>query len=203
MAIFSTFVAADMLGDDPFRILADPAVVAAIGPEFGPVVTGDGAFAVQGRPGAALDLLVFPAGGTGSIPATLVLDDLALGAAGYAVLAGTGDPFLFFQGLLAGDDTVFGSDAADTLLGFAGNDVVDGGGGDDNLNGNTGADTVRGGAGSDFARGGMDNDTVLGDDGDDFHLNGNLGDDLVFGGSGNDHVFGGQGNDTLLGLKRL
>ena len=48
-----------------------------------------------------------------------------------------------------GNDTIYGSNDAESLAGGAGDDVIFGGGGDDILTGGTGNDTLYGGAGSD------------------------------------------------------
>lgn len=81
---------------------------------------------------------------------------------------------------LEGDDSIFGSTAAD------------------NINGNQGSDSLYGALGDDYLRGGRDNDYLDGEDGNDI-VNGNKGEDFVIGGAGNDTVRGGQDADLLVG----
>ncbi|MCZ0960606.1 M10 family metallopeptidase C-terminal domain-containing protein [Paracoccus benzoatiresistens] len=111
---------------------------------------------------------------------------------------------------------VFGSDAADRLLGAGGPDAIHGGAGNDTVSAGAGADTVHGQAGHDLLRGaaGNDhllgqggNDTLFGDEGNDSlqaHdgndlLHGGLAGDTLRGGSGNDLLYGGAGADRLYG----
>lgn len=72
--------------------------------------------------------------------------------------------------LLAGADTIFGSNYADYLLGYDGNDV---------LFGNAGADTLDGGAGNDNLNGGTGADTMIGGTGNDTYVVDNIGDKVV------------------------
>ncbi|WP_268750508.1 calcium-binding protein, partial [Paracidovorax avenae] len=65
-----------------------------------------------------------------------------------------------------------------------------GGDGNDSIVGTNQADTMRGGAGNDDLRGGAGNDTLLGEDGND-GLYGEAGDDVLDGGAGNDFLDGG------------
>ena len=90
---------------------------------------------------------------------------------------------------LAGDDFVFG---------LEGDDIVYGNQGQDNVNGNEGDDIVYGGQGNDTVRGGQGNDVVSGDLGDD-QLFGDKGEDFLVGGAGNDNISGGEGGDFLAG----
>ncbi|MCW5616416.1 MAG: cadherin-like domain-containing protein, partial [Rhodocyclaceae bacterium] len=87
------------------------------------------------------------------------------------------------------DNTIVGSDSADTLTGTAGNDRLVGLDGNDILNGGTGNDILEGGDG---------NDTLVGGAGHD-HLVGGAGSDLLDGGDGNDILSGGAGEDQLTG----
>ena len=87
------------------------------------------------------------------------------------------------------DNTIVGSDSADTLTGTAGNDRLVGLDGNDILNGGTGNDILEGGDG---------NDTLVGGAGHD-HLVGGAGSDLLDGGDGNDILSGGAGADQLTG----
>lgn len=118
--------------------------------------------------------------------------------------------------ILAGGDSMVGSQVFDRIYGYGGNDTIDAGAGDDFLrggdgadsilggagfddtHGNIGADTIYGGAGPDWVVGGQDNDLLSGDDGDDV-VYANLGNDTASGGLGVDWVRGGQGNDSLSG----
>ena len=75
------------------------------------------------------------------------------------------------------DNTIVGSDSADTLTGTAGNDRLVGLDGNDILNGGTGNDILEGGDG---------NDTLVGGAGHD-HLVGGAGSDLLDGGDGKRH----------------
>lgn len=115
-----------------------------------------------------------------------------------------------------GDDTLTGSDDADTILGGEGLDVISGnngndtlmggddadsisgGNGDDTIDGNNGNDTVLGDAGDDSLLGSFGNDMMVGDVGDDT-LNGGFGDDLLNGMSGDDSLLGSNGNDRIAG----
>ncbi|MDZ7858765.1 calcium-binding protein [Sphaerotilus sp.] len=108
-----------------------------------------------------------------------------------------------------GDQSVTGSDSANTITGNAGHNLIDGGAGDDtliggdgndSLLGNTGADSMLGGAGDDFYRVGQSGDEVIesasaGTDTVEAHINFTLGanvEHLVMGGIGN---LEGTGND--------
>ena len=111
-----------------------------------------------------------------------------------------------------GNDTIYGQDDDDTLLGGDGNDVLDGGLDNDSLLGEAGTDSLVGGHGDDVLDGGADNDTLFGGDGSDTLLGGTGDDvldgdnafstgaaDLISGGDGNDEIIGDVGNDTLSG----
>lgn len=98
-----------------------------------------------------------------------------------------------FQG-----ETVNGTGADNTLIGFEG---------DDTINGLSGHDSILGGGGDDSLDGGGGNDTIGGGQGDDT-LNGNLGNDSMAGGVGNDTYIinsftdvvveaAGEGTDTV------
>jgi len=115
-----------------------------------------------------------------------------------------------------GQETLNGSNDADTIMGgginewikgLAGNDIIFGMGGDDNIDGGADNDLLFGNEGSDFIGGdtgndticaGKDNDAVFGSEGDDY-LRGDIGNDIVAGGDGNDSIFGGKDEDILLG----
>ena len=134
-------------------------------------------------------------------------------ADGFYLLSDEADNFTISPGLLddlpngllalAGDDTVTGSEASDTVNGNSGNDILFLGGGDDRvwggkdndnisgdegndiINGNLGIDGVFGGAGSDTLRGGKEADVISGEAGDDW-ISGDLGADVLIGGDGSD-----------------
>jgi outer membrane protein OmpA-like peptidoglycan-associated protein len=97
--------------------------------------------------------------------------------------AGSGDEVTGFEFVRtgAGNDTLTGSAANETLVAGDGNNTLSGGGGDDVLVGGPGNDTLNGGSG---------NDT----------LTGGLGDDTLDGGDGTDAFYAGAGNDTLTAL---
>jgi Ca2+-binding RTX toxin-like protein len=67
----------------------------------------------------------------------------------------------------AGDDTLFGSVVAESLVGNGGNDSLAGQGGNDVLLGGTGNDTLVGDAGNDLLRGGLGRDFLIGGAGKD------------------------------------
>ncbi|WP_316015344.1 Hint domain-containing protein [Roseobacter sp. HKCCA0434] len=89
----------------------------------------------------------------------------------------------------SGNDTVTGSNQADTIFGGAGNDSLSGQGGNDRIAGDAGNDSLSGGDGSDTIWGGIGNDTISG---------GNAADTL-YGGAGTDTITGGEGNDLIEG----
>ncbi len=107
----------------------------------------------------------------------------------------------------AGNDTVFGEDDNDTILGGAGNDLIDAGIDDDSVDGGDGVDVILGDQGDDTLDGGGDTDLILGGVGDDEIdggegddiLDGEDGDDLIDGGAGDDIAFGEAGEDTITG----
>ncbi|MFP5077281.1 calcium-binding protein [Rhizobium sp. YIM 134829] len=148
--------------------------------------------------------------------AKIVASDL-----GDAVLAGKDS--LFLSLVLAGNDTVNGTQFADVLLGRAGNDTLKGNAGNDMLAGGIGADKLMGGAGSDtalysFATAGVTANLAKATlntgeaKGDTFSsienltgskfadkLYGNSGDNVLTGGAGDDLLDAGAGNDLLIG----
>ena len=87
----------------------------------------------------------------------------------------------------AGNDSLFGRQGNDTLIGLAGNDSLDGGDGNDILNAGAGNDTLDGGDGNDILNAGAGNDTLDGGDGNDV-LEGGQGADILGGGAGVDAV---------------
>ena len=133
-------------------------------------------------------------------------------------------PVLAFGG--AGDDSLEGGKADDSLDGGAGNDILIGHGGADSLSsganndviygdaspddmglcvagndtihGDGGNDLIFGDLGGDSIDGGAGNDMIFGQDGDDV-LRGGSGEDRISGGLGGDRMFGDAGNDALVG----
>ncbi|MEO0851894.1 MAG: calcium-binding protein [Cyanobacteria bacterium J06648_11] len=113
---------------------------------------------------------------------------------------------------LDGNDTIIGTDFADSIqadcgddivLGRGGNDAIAGGPGADEINGSAGDDIINGNSGNDRTpsggglRGGAGNDRILGGRGDD-NLFGDNDDDELIGGLGNDRLSGGPGIDTYV-----
>ncbi|MBB3938255.1 calcium-binding protein [Aureimonas phyllosphaerae] len=112
-------------------------------------------------------------------------------------------------GTPAGPSEIFGTEAADYLVGRDGqtDDRITGNGGDDQifgnqgndvLFGNMGRDNVYGGRGVDAVYGGKDDDQVFGDLDND-RVYGDLGNDTIRGGQGDDEVRGGRDNDMVMG----
>ena len=112
----------------------------------------------------------------------------------------------------AGNDTIVGNVAANTIRAGLGADSIDSADGDDaiwaegghdSIDSGIGADTVYGGSGNDTVAGGNGRDVVYLEDGDDVFedndQNDTWGRDLVYGGAGNDSIVGGGGQDTLHG----
>lgn len=67
---------------------------------------------------------------------------------------------------LSGNDTVYGSEYADKLLGYKGNDFIQSNAGDDYINGGVGKDVMKGGTGSDYYVVDNKNDIVIEYDGE-------------------------------------
>lgn len=86
------------------------------------------------------------------------------------------------------DETIYGNDGANTIIGTALNDQIDGKGGNDRLEGGDGHDDIIGGSGNDLIKGGNCYDT----------LEGGTGDDRIFGEAGGD-VISGLGYDVMSG----
>jgi Ca2+-binding RTX toxin-like protein len=78
----------------------------------------------------------------------------------------------------AGNDTIYGNDAANSLAGGNGADGIVGRGGNDYLAGHEGNDFLEGGPGTNYVAAGADNDTLVGVGGSDI-LEGASGRDLV------------------------
>lgn len=99
---------------------------------------------------------------------------------------------------LAGDVTVFGRGASDTLDGGNGKDSLRGDGQNDSLlAGEGGNDELLGGGGYDTLGGGIGNDELCGQSGSDV-LTGAAGNDTLHGGFGDDTLNGGQGADMFI-----
>ncbi|MBX7147412.1 MAG: hypothetical protein K1X44_08945 [Alphaproteobacteria bacterium] len=110
-----------------------------------------------------------------------------------------------------GDDFLVGGDLDDELNGGTGNDVLVGLNGDDKIIGDDGNDTLYGYEGDDQMWGEEGNDTLKGGDGDDY-VDGGGGYNTMYGGKGNDHLvtaagwsytqdntmYGEDGNDRII-----
>ena len=97
-----------------------------------------------------------------------------------------------------GDDTVIGSQFADSIDGGWGDDLINGRSGDDTLQGGHGSDRLFGGAGRDRIEGGLGEDLLRGNAGIDL-LDGGTEGDRLFGGPSRDALLGGEGDDTIRG----
>ena len=115
---------------------------------------------------------------------------------------GTGDTFLSIERfILSGFNDYFRADQSFTA-GFE----ADGGAGNDRIYATGFADTLLGGAGNDDLRGGEGDDVVRGSEGDDLihgdggrdAMYGDAGDDLIYAGTNNDLIDGGEGLDTVM-----
>ncbi|MBX2865698.1 MAG: CHRD domain-containing protein [Leptolyngbyaceae cyanobacterium MAG.088] len=95
-------------------------------------------------------------------------------------------------------DTIFGTDAADDIVGGPGDQIIFAKGGDDTLRGGPGNDEIFGENGDDVIRDGVGDDTLKGGAGND-DLDSGAGNDLLKGEAGDDKLFGGQDDDTLKG----
>jgi Ca2+-binding RTX toxin-like protein len=110
-----------------------------------------------------------------------------------------------------GDDTAYGEDGNDILIGNAGADHLYGENGDDTLYGGTLPDFLDGGEGNDEIHGGDDLDVLIGSGGNDRlygegaadELQGGSGDDYLNGGGDADFIYGGYGNDIIVGEEGL
>ncbi|WP_039950092.1 calcium-binding protein [Wohlfahrtiimonas chitiniclastica] len=102
-----------------------------------------------------------------------------------------------------GNDTLYGADKDDHLLGGDGDDTLYGQDGDDLLEGGDGHDVLYGNDGNDLLKGGGGDDSLYGEDGDDV-LEGGAGNDTLNGGRGSDrYIFGSNwGSDQITGWYR-
>jgi Ca2+-binding RTX toxin-like protein len=96
------------------------------------------------------------------------------------------------------NQTLYGTETGDPIIGGAGNDILFGLGGDDFLWGDSGNDSIEGGSGSDQLFGGVGNDFLNGGSDDDY-IHAGVGNDRVGGGDGNELMYGGDGHDNLKG----
>ncbi|APZ53762.1 calcium-binding protein [Salipiger abyssi] len=138
-------------------------------------------------------------------------------AEAYPVNAGSGFApgeqirFDVLPAIVTPGNTIYGSDAADSLMGdanavtfsgLAGADTLDGGDGTDTLIGGEGDDVLIGGTSEadlrDVVYGGADDDSIDGGYGND-ELRGDSGNDTIIGGYGADTIIGGAGDDVLTG----
>lgn len=106
----------------------------------------------------------------------------------------------------AGDDTILGSEADDSLDGGPGNDTLRGYDGDDQITGDAGNDTIHGDQDDDRIWGDDGKDTIYGDADDDKIWDSGYDGDVLRGGPGDDYIeapaaylYGDGGNDTIRG----
>lgn len=104
----------------------------------------------------------------------------------------------------AGNDLITTGLASDLIQGHAGNDTIYSNAGNDSIWSHAGSDLIYGGGGNESIYAGDDNDTVYGGDGAD-SIWGGIGDDWLDGAEGNDSIVGGEGtsgtifgNDTIV-----
>jgi serralysin len=95
-----------------------------------------------------------------------------------------------------GNDSLGGGERMDQIIGGGGDDTLSGGNGSDEIMGSTGADHISGGQGADEIMGGEGNDTIYGDEGPDAIMGG-LSNDAIVGGIGSDSMNGQEGNDKI------
>lgn len=125
-----------------------------------------------------------------------IWDNTIFGTQGNDALVG-GDGNDFLKGK-KGDDTLNGGNGNDYLQGGQGDDDLTGGEGNDFLAESKGNNTLDGGLGNDILKGGKENDTLIGGEGNDFLFD-RKGNNILDGGLGNDTLQGGRENDTLIG----
>ncbi len=98
------------------------------------------------------------------------------------------------------DNTIFGDDFSNILVGSTAQDTIFGGQGADSIAGGGAADVLYGNTDTDILYGNEDTDTIYGSIADDI-IFGGKGNDLIFGGKGNDSISGDRGDDTIYGDK--
>lgn len=100
-----------------------------------------------------------------------------------------------------GNDTMRGTDKADSICSLAGDDTIYGAGGNDKLRGHDGDDMIVGGAGDDLLTGGYGSDRLKGGAGSDT-IYGDAGNDAINGGKGSDRCRGSEGRNTFRSCER-
>lgn len=135
--------------------------------------------------------------------------DCILGGSGPDTLTASASGFIEYLAGNGGDDTLIGSNNADTLDGGAGNDILIGRGGTDTLQGGAGTDTAdysdrtSTSVSLSLSLDGSPNDGASGENenlGSDIeNLRGGAGNDTLIGNASGNSLYGGGGNDTLLG----
>jgi Ca2+-binding RTX toxin-like protein len=125
-------------------------------------------------------------------------DDTLTGNVGRDTLNGNSDNDLLFADSLTqtagGNDSLFGGQGADTLVGARFGFSAD------SLGGNRDGDVLIASTnGGNTLFGGQGNDTIYGSVSNSNTMNGDIGDDVVVAGNGNDRMLGADGNDTLIG----
>ncbi|WP_019503042.1 calcium-binding protein [Pseudanabaena sp. PCC 6802] len=125
-------------------------------------------------------------------------DDTLTGNVGKDTLNGNADNDLLFADSLTqtagGNDSLFGGQGSDTLVGARFGFSAD------SLGGNRGEDVLIASTnGGNTLFGGQGNDTIYGSVANSNTMNGDIGDDVVVAGRGNDRMLGADGNDTLIG----
>ena len=125
-----------------------------------------------------------------------------------------GDASNVYGVLVAGHDTIYGSEDGDSLTGDVayalagssvvfGNDVIHGGDGNDFIRGDyAGNASTNFRGGNDKLYGDAGEDSILGEEGNDY-LDGGTGNDNIGGGYGNDTIRGGQGKDVITGAQGI
>ncbi len=112
--------------------------------------------------GAISDFIIFGGMDAGDVLTDAQVLQLFEEGPGTALTAPAGP-----EPLLAGDDSIDGSDGHDVIDAGAGQDQVQGGAGRDSIDGGYGDDILDGGDGNDTLDGGRGSDLLLGGDGDD------------------------------------
>jgi Ca2+-binding RTX toxin-like protein len=125
-------------------------------------------------------------------------DDTLTGNVGRDTLNGNSDNDILFADSLTqtagGNDSLFGGQGSDTLVGARFGFSAD------SLGGNRDADLlVASTNGGNTLFGGQGNDTIYGSVANANTMNGDIGDDVIIAGNGSDRMLGADGNDTLIG----
>ncbi|WP_431304547.1 Calx-beta domain-containing protein [Sediminicoccus sp. BL-A-41-H5] len=123
---------------------------------------------------------------------------LSAASSGLRISGGT------LAGIIANDDAIAGTDAADRLTGGSFADLIRGQEGHDRIRGEAGNDTLEGGAGDDTLAGGLGADRLLGGTGDDTYYVDNPGDVVVeLADAGQDRVFTSVSHTLAAHVERL